>query len=230
VFKIEPVNQAAATGVAGAASDAGILDDARIPQNLLARNAMPRLGEVGVGHRAFSCRFRLAEASRRHLARAPPRRTGTSVNDHCQTFWAFEKRSALISINSFPNETVADRIRKGIERALSGLDNFWKIIPLESGLKLKEWGSSIVAKEGASDAPAYRGVAYVVFERLPLEEYQTTVAKPLAPVVDLPARRAMLARRVRNPGMKLSAAIRARSSCERHRRPDRPSITSSRPA
>jgi hypothetical protein len=55
VFKIEPVNQAAATGVAGAASDAGILDDARIPQNLLARNAMPRLGELGVGHRAFSC-------------------------------------------------------------------------------------------------------------------------------------------------------------------------------
>ena len=42
----------------------------------------------------------------------------------------------------FPNETVANRIRKGIERALSGLDNFWKIIPLEFGLKLKEWGSN----------------------------------------------------------------------------------------
>ncbi|MFW6077402.1 MAG: baseplate multidomain protein megatron, partial [Hyphomicrobiales bacterium] len=31
--------------------------------------------------------------------------------------------------------------------------------------------SLIVAKEGADNAPAYRGVAYVVFERLPLEEY-----------------------------------------------------------
>jgi hypothetical protein len=31
--------------------------------------------------------------------------------------------------------------------------------------------SLIVAKEGAGEAPAYRGVAYVVFERLPLEEY-----------------------------------------------------------
>lgn len=29
----------------------------------------------------------------------------------------------------------------------------------------------IVAKEGAADAPAYRGVAYVVFERLPLEAF-----------------------------------------------------------
>jgi hypothetical protein len=31
--------------------------------------------------------------------------------------------------------------------------------------------SLIVAKEGADEAPAYRGVAYLVFERLPLEEY-----------------------------------------------------------
>jgi hypothetical protein len=31
--------------------------------------------------------------------------------------------------------------------------------------------SLIVAKEGEDEAPAYRGVAYVVFERLPLEEY-----------------------------------------------------------
>ena len=31
--------------------------------------------------------------------------------------------------------------------------------------------SLIVAKEGASNAPAYRGLAYVVFERLPLEQF-----------------------------------------------------------
>jgi hypothetical protein len=31
--------------------------------------------------------------------------------------------------------------------------------------------SLIVSKEGADEAPAYRGVAYLVFERLPLEEY-----------------------------------------------------------
>lgn len=35
--------------------------------------------------------------------------------------------------------------------------------------------------------------------REPLRHYQPVVTKPLAPVVDLPARRAMLGRRVRNP-------------------------------
>jgi hypothetical protein len=31
--------------------------------------------------------------------------------------------------------------------------------------------SLIIAKEGAADAPSYRGLAYVVFERMPLEEF-----------------------------------------------------------
>ena len=33
----------------------------------------------------------------------------------------------------------------------------------------------IVAKEGAANAPAYRGLAYVVFERLPLAEFGNRV-------------------------------------------------------
>ena len=33
----------------------------------------------------------------------------------------------------------------------------------------------IVAKEGADNAPAYRGLAYVVFERLPLESFGNRV-------------------------------------------------------
>ncbi len=33
----------------------------------------------------------------------------------------------------------------------------------------------IVAKEGADNAPAYRGLAYVVFERLPLAEFGNRV-------------------------------------------------------
>jgi hypothetical protein len=39
------------------------------------------------------------------------------------------------------------------------------------GLEDQEADSLIVAKEGAGNAPAYRGLAYIVFERLPLESF-----------------------------------------------------------
>lgn len=39
------------------------------------------------------------------------------------------------------------------------------------GLEDQEADSLIVAKEGADNAPAYRGLAYIVFERLPLENF-----------------------------------------------------------
>lgn len=39
------------------------------------------------------------------------------------------------------------------------------------GGETQEADSLIVAREGAADAPAYRGLAYVVFERLPLESF-----------------------------------------------------------
>jgi hypothetical protein len=39
------------------------------------------------------------------------------------------------------------------------------------GLEDQEADSLIVAKEGADNAPAYRGLAYIVFERLPLESF-----------------------------------------------------------
>ena len=39
------------------------------------------------------------------------------------------------------------------------------------GLEDQEADSLIVAKEGADNAPAYRGLAYIVFERLPLETF-----------------------------------------------------------
>ncbi len=42
---------------------------------------------------------------------------------------------------------------------------------LHTGAAGQEPDSLIVAREGASKAPAYRGVAYVVFERLPLAAY-----------------------------------------------------------
>lgn len=39
------------------------------------------------------------------------------------------------------------------------------------GDETQQADSLIIAKEGASEAPAYRGLAYVVFERMPLQEF-----------------------------------------------------------
>ena len=45
------------------------------------------------------------------------------------------------------------------------------------GLEDQEADSLIVAKEGADNAPAYRGLAYIVFERLPLERVSATACR-----------------------------------------------------
>lgn len=47
-------------------------------------------------------------------------------------------------------------------------DVLWR---LHRGSETQEPDSLIVAKEGESNAPAYRGIAYVVFERLPLVDF-----------------------------------------------------------
>jgi hypothetical protein len=44
-------------------------------------------------------------------------------------------------------------------------------VRLHTGTETQEPDSLIAAKEGAGNAPAYRGTAYVVFERLPLERF-----------------------------------------------------------
>lgn len=54
----------------------------------------------------------------------------------------------------------------GKEFDLSGL--VWRFYP---GSEDQEADSLIVAKQGSDEAPAYRGTAYVVFERLPLQRF-----------------------------------------------------------
>ena len=54
----------------------------------------------------------------------------------------------------------------GKELDLSDYD--WR---LHTGSENQEPDSLIVAREGADNAPAYRGTAYIVFERMPLETF-----------------------------------------------------------
>lgn len=51
------------------------------------------------------------------------------------------------------------------------LDQTPHLMRLHTGRETQEADSLIVAREGADAVPAYRGVAYVVFERLALEEF-----------------------------------------------------------
>ena len=44
-------------------------------------------------------------------------------------------------------------------------------VRLHTGTETQEADSLISAKEGVANAPAYRGLAYIVFERLPLEQF-----------------------------------------------------------
>jgi hypothetical protein len=49
------------------------------------------------------------------------------------------------------------------------------VMRVHGGSEIQDPDPLIVAKEGAADAPAYRGLAYVVFERLPLADYGNRV-------------------------------------------------------